>query len=915
MRKLVPHLFVLTVLVLAGMTGLQGSLRDMIMDLRFRVVTRAASGTIAMIEIDAPSIDASGVWPWPRRLHAELLEKLDKIGVSDIAFDVDFSSASDREADERFANALKQSSSSVILASFRQRGRQGSGQKQFYINRPLPIFAQSAWAGLVNVVADQDGLSRHYSFGDMIEGEFVPSMGALLAGTETAVPGEFRIDFGIRTERVPRVSFIDVLKETPEAMDLIRGRKVIVSGTALELGDRLNVPNGQILPGSLLQILAAESLLQDRAISVTTMWTSMALAALLALIMLLIRNRLSLLHRAIFLAGSALACEVSAFVIQSFFPIAFDTSLLHLTVFAHVIAAALNEIQVRGLLRSIAEHRFRKVAMSLADGFVCIDQHGRITFANTAVETIFGYTTTEIHGRPWQELLTEIDRGQALQRMRAITPRQKIEIDTLGSSIEMTGLRRDGVSFDLECSLSAWHDLSGISYGAVLRDITERKAYEKRLFYIATHDILTGLSNRTQLVSILARLAKESEEQTQEIALILLAFPRLQDLGEIYGLNFSDEVLCEVARTLVRSVTSTATVARVGDHEFAVMIETGIDQAMTCANTLYAGFQQEAIQVGDRKLRFAPSIGVNVAQRKDLAIEEFMGNAHLAFSQSTLVTGHQPAIFAPHMRQSIEVNHRLEAELRIAIAESQFELFYQPQVDLISGSLVGAEALIRWRHPQKGYVPPGIFMPFVNNSVMSEQVSAWVMRNAMEQAAAWEKAGQGVRVGINLSPSQFNGNLAHDVISLLAETGLDPHLLELEITEDIMLVNVEAARHMLTQIRAHGVKIALDDFGTGYGNLSYLKTYPVDTMKVDQTFVRSMMQDGNDTEIVAATVLLGRALGLCVIAEGIEDEQTATRLREIGCAEGQGYLYGKPMPAEEFERKFLRPASKVERRA
>ena len=359
MRKLVPHLFVLTVLVLAGMTGLQGSLRDMIMDLRFRVVTRAASGTIAMVEIDAPSIDAIGVWPWPRRLHAELLEKLEKIGVSDIAFDVDFSSASDREADERFAAALKQSSSSVILASFRQRGRPGSGQKQFYINRPLPIFAESAWPGLVNVVADQDGLSRHYSFGDMIEGEFVPSMGALLAGTETAVPGEFRIDFGIKTERVPRVSFIDVLKETPEAMDLIRGRKVIVSGTALELGDRLNVPNGQILPGSLLQILAAESLLQDRAISVTTMWTSMALAALVALIMLVIRNRLSLIHRAIFLAGSALACEVAAFVVQSRFPISVDTSLLHLMVVAQVRLMRSRSVACCAALLNTASARWR----------------------------------------------------------------------------------------------------------------------------------------------------------------------------------------------------------------------------------------------------------------------------------------------------------------------------------------------------------------------------------------------------------------------------------------------------------------------------------------------------------------------------------------------------------------------------
>ena len=821
---------------------------------------------------------------------------------------MDFSSASEPESDRRFAEALKHSSSSVILASFRQRGREGSGQKAFYVNRPLPMFARSAWPGVVNVLADHDALFRHYSYGDMIDGEFVPSMGALLAGTDKASPGDFRIDFGIKADRVPRVSYIDILNETPEALEEIRGRKIIVSGTALELGDRLNVPNGRILPGSLLQILAAESLLQDRAISITSKWTSLALIALCALVTLLIRNRFHLLHRFLFLVGGAILCEAAAIVLQSILPIAVDTSYLHIAVVAYLIATALNEIQIRGLLRSIAEHRFRKVAMSLADGFVCIDQHGNVTFANSAVEAIFGYESTEILGKPWQELLAEAERDHAQRRMRASMPRQKLEIEPTASALEVTGLRKDGSRFDLECSLSAWKDVSGISYGAVLRDITDRKEHEKRLLYLATHDTLTGLANRTNLVAMLETLASKQEANNPEIALILLAFPRLQDLGEIYGLNFADEALCVVARTLVLSVPKAATVARIGDHEFAVLMPTGIDQAMTVANALHAGFQQEAIIIGDRSLRFSPSIGVDVTPRVGMAVEEFMGNAHLALSQSSLVTAHEPAIFAPHMRQSIETNHRLEAELRIAIAENQFELFYQPQVDLKTGALVGAEALIRWRHPQKGYVAPGIFMPFVNNSAMSEPVSSWVMRNAMVQAAVWERLGHRVRMGINLSPSQFNGNLAHQVTSLLMETGLDPRLLELEITEDIMLVNVDAARQMLTQIRAHGVKIALDDFGTGYGNLSYLKTYPVDTMKIDQSFVRSLMQDGNDAPIVAATVMLGRALSLGLIAEGIEDEETALRLRELGCVEGQGYLYGKPMPAAEFERRYLASA-------
>jgi EAL domain-containing protein (putative c-di-GMP-specific phosphodiesterase class I) len=286
--------------------------------------------------------------------------------------------------------------------------------------------------------------------------------------------------------------------------------------------------------------------------------------------------------------------------------------------------------------------------------------------------------------------------------------------------------------------------------------------------------------------------------------------------------------------------------------------------------------------------------------------DELLSNGHLAFCRAKATRRGAHVIFESAIRQEIEARLRLESELALAAERGEFELFYQPQVRLVDGTLIGAEALIRWRHPERGMVSPGEFMPVVNTSPCSETIAAWVLQTACHQARIWELAGHGVRIAVNLSPSQLQtGDLAAAVAEVLAATGLTPSLLELEVTEDILLLDEERVLGMFQRIQQLGVRIAFDDFGTGYASLSYLKKFPLDGLKIDRSFVLDLLSDPDDAAIVGSTVGLSKQLGLSVVAEGIENRATADLLVMMGCEEGQGYFFGRPTPASAFESEYL----------
>jgi diguanylate cyclase (GGDEF)-like protein/PAS domain S-box-containing protein len=582
-------------------------------------------------------------------------------------------------------------------------------------------------------------------------------------------------------------------------------------------------------------------------------------------------------------------------------PVVLDTALLQIAIVVYIAAIGLDEIDVRDLLGRIAENRFQRIAMSLGDGLVCTDSNYRITVWNPGATAMFGYGPDEMTGQPFHKICAaNIEEDTPFSIPDAGAP-------GTGKVIEFDARRRSGEVFPVEASFSGWQGAEGFQYGAILRDISVRKREAEKIRYLAEHDTLTGLANRYTLEARLASMIAAAEVTGIEVATLIVGLDSFQYVNDLLGHANGDLVLRAVSDRLTTEIGSAGVVARLSGDEFAIAVlcadsPGSIDQL---AKRVIAGFDTP-VMAGSRSHRVKVSIGAAVYPASGSSADELISNSHLALRRAKAGKRGGYMLFETGIRQELETRLTLEAELALAAERNEFELFYQPQVHLGSGELIGAEALIRWRHPVRGLVAPGEFIPVANTLSISERIATWVLETACRQARAWEKAGHAVRVGVNLSPSQLHyGDLAKSVADVLATTGLTPSLLELEVTEDIVILDEKKVLETFRRIQELGVRIVFDDFGTGYASLSYLKKFPLDGLKIDRSFVLDLLSHPDDAAIVSSTIVLSKQLGLSIIAEGIENRATADFLATMGCEEGQGYFFGRPMPVAELEAQFL----------
>jgi diguanylate cyclase (GGDEF)-like protein/PAS domain S-box-containing protein len=900
------HLFVFCALAVILLTGAQQTLHHVLVDKRFELLPRDATGQVVLVAIDSRSIEKISVWPWPRRLHAGLIRALDHAGANDIVFDVDFSAPSVPADDLDFQKALQNASGSVVLPTFKQLTQDRNGKSSLFVNRPLPQFSKDSWAATVNVVAGADGLVRRYSYGEVLDDVFHPSVAALLAGAYKPEQRSFVLDFSIRPDSVPQFSYVDVLNGHVGAAEL-KGKKVIIGGTAVELGDRFNVPNYGIMTGPMLQVLAAESLLQNRALQTSADFLTAGGLAVIALAMILLWRRLAAGRRLLLLIVMAIGIEVAALAVQANFAVVISTAAWQAVIAIYLVAVALDEIDIRGLLARIADRRFHRITMSVGDGLICADQKGTVTFCNPAAEVIFGYPSDQMIGRPFAALCCASDGTHGCAPFSHLDMSADLTHPSGGKTLEMKGKRSNGEIFPLEACVSTWSGADGVQYGFILRDITVRKREEEKVRYLAAYDTLTGLANRNTLRDHLDVKLRD-DFGGAEVGLILVGIDKFKEINDTLGHARGDQLLRAFADNLSVRVPDATLVARFGGDVFAVVVagQDVLQRTIEIADAVCGPRTETALSVDGRRLRVRCSAGISIYPKDCNTAEQLLANADLAFYRAKSAGGGHSVFFDQSIRSELESRLALEADLRRAIDRDEFVLFYQPQMDLRTGALVGVEALIRWRPPEKGLVSPGEFIPVLNASPMSDQVAHWVLQTACRQGRHWQQRGHELRISVNLSPSQIqSGDLAATVAQVLGDTSLPPALLELEVTEDILLSDDERAREIFSDIQKLGVHIAFDDFGTGYASLAYLKKFPLDRLKIDRSFVRDLLTDPSDAAIVDSTIRLGKQLGLAVIAEGIEDSPTAELLARMGCAEGQGYHFGRPMPVEDIEREFL----------
>jgi diguanylate cyclase (GGDEF)-like protein/PAS domain S-box-containing protein len=527
------------------------------------------------------------------------------------------------------------------------------------------------------------------------------------------------------------------------------------------------------------------------------------------------------------------------------------------------------------------------------------DSQGRVLFMNAYLASLAGVGSTEAVGFDMRPMFGEdhAARGKTLDR-------KVISTQTALPSFEEDIIDCNGTKRVFLTTKTPLRDRSNAVVGVLTSslDITDRKRAENHLFYMAHHDVLTNLANRALLSDRLRREIARTRRGDSPFALHLIDLDGFKDINDGLGHQVGDQFLVEVANRLRSVVRDTDTVARLGGDEFAVLQTrvTRNEDAVDMANRILDAVNKPWSHAGEQ-VTLSASIGITV-HPTDGDVQELLRNSDLAMYRAKHDGGKVFRFYASDMDRRARASLILDTDLRTAIDKNQFVLHYQPQIALRTWRVTGAEALLRWQRPGHGLIGPSEFLARAEENGLIIPITEWALREACRQAKLWQQRGHPpTRVGVNLSSIQFfKQNVPLMVAKILAETGLDPWLLDLELTESIVMHNTDAVSKDLQQLRELGVGISIDDFGTRYSTLAYVKHFPVDRLKIDQCFVRDIATNPSDAAIVRAIVSLGHSLDLEIVAEGVETVQQATMLRAEGCDEVQGFYFGGPMSTDDL---------------
>jgi len=761
-----------------------------------------ASDEIVIVAVDDASLQKLGRWPWSRRLHAELLDRLTDMQAKVVGFDVLFAEhqRDDPSADKLFAEAIKRNGNTILAVAPSNPFRDASITEVL----PLPILAEfAAGLGHVDIEIDTDGLSRsfylHAGIGDTHWPTFTLAM--LQAGSETAVVqtlpttgidagsargwvrrDRFLVAYDPRPDAVHTISVHEILSNDDIAPE-IAGKYVLVGSTATGLGDVISTPvslDHQRMPGVELNAHILSGLLQrDLATEMTATQ-----------------------YHALTLAVTGIA---AVWMVSTSFPAAIVLFLLSVT----------------GILA-------------------------------LAAAILFG----------WQLWFPPA---------AAIAP--------------------------LIIGFPLWGAWSLLLEKRINRSLTVRMQHQ------ALHHSVTDLPNQYVLEDRLRALSDASAADSEIAALIIVHIKWSGSAGGIVGRSAGDQLLGAIAQRLRDAVRSNDLVVHLSGDDFGVLVAdlTDSDQAVRIAQNLI-NILMEPLDLGDSQISLSPRMGMSLWPKDSPDTTALLRDAYIAMFRARIEQSTRTCVYSDEIAEEVHARSRLEQALLSAMERGEFEVYYQPQVVTESGRIIGVEALLRWQNPELGLVYPGTFIPVAEHTGLIHAIGGWVLRTACEQVQRWNQQGIGpLRLAVNLSPLQFaDDNLVKEVQTALKVSGLDPHSLELEITESAVMQNMEQATAAMSALKAQGVTLAIDDFGTGYSSLSNLRHFPLDRIKIDQSFTREIQSNKDVREITTTIIAMAKRLKLEIIAEGVETESQASFLGEKGCDELQGYFISHPLPATDI---------------
>jgi diguanylate cyclase (GGDEF)-like protein/PAS domain S-box-containing protein len=861
-------------------------------DARARLLLHSVESDIVIVGIDAGSLAALKRWPWPRRHHAALIRRLAEAGAARVFLDIDFSLKSNALDDAALEAALADwNGGSLQLPTFFQSPTYAGGDP--VVTQPLERFARHAQLVAVNRRPGADGLERSWRSSWMIDGTRLPTVidpdGSLPPDSSTP------IDYSISPKSFAYLSFADVLRGEVPASTL-RGKTVYVGATAVELGDMVPVPLHRSLPGVVVQALATESV-RAGALAVPPAWLSALLLVAWTLASARALRARAWRRNALMLGGAVALATGASIYAHAVLRIALEVvpfALATAGVFLVVTLQSLDRQTWRAFAYALGMRRrdalLKSVVHSSTDCIVCVDGEGFIRTANPAAGRLFACSTIQLVGAPISRFIPGLAMRNAGREAHPLA-------DLHGTVTEWVARTRAGDEFPAELAASRVRLPYQGLYTAIVRDISDRRAQQASLEHQATHDSLTQLPNRTALMQWLDA-ALTVDGPLAPVSLMMLDLCRFKEINDTLGHHIGDQVLHEVARRFQGAIGAVDRIARIGGDEFIVVVAGRERQAG--AERIPERLQEclrAPIDVAGVSIEVGLSIGIACCPEDGTDAPTLLRRADVAM----YVAKRRGTPFERYDRSHDGHSVRslaLGVELRAAIEGDTLSLHYQPQVDLRSGRVAGVEALLRWEHPALGPVRPDEFLAIAESTDLIRPLTEWTLRRALADVLEWRRQGGALRVAVNLSARLLQDTaFPQRLLALLESSGAAPEALELEITESAMMQDPARALDVVRDIAILGVRIAIDDFGTGYSSLGYLRDLPVQALKLDKSFVAGMRSNAGDRIIVESTLRMAHALGLEVVAEGIESQWEEAFLAKTGYDYGQGYHYSPALPA------------------
>jgi diguanylate cyclase (GGDEF)-like protein/PAS domain S-box-containing protein len=541
---------------------------------------------------------------------------------------------------------------------------------------------------------------------------------------------------------------------------------------------------------------------------------------------------------------------------------------------------------------------------SISDAVICTDMAGRIDYLNVAAEKMTGWSRKEADGLPISDVFSIINGITGKTDLNPVEWVLKKD-EPMGLAANTVLVRRDGVEVPIEDSISPIHDADGKLTGAVLvfHDVAAAKAMVEKMAHLAHHDFLTDLPNRLLLNDRIAHAVTAARRYGTTLAVLFLDLDNFKHINDSHGHATGDLLLGSVTQRLNSCVRASDTVSRQGGDEFVILLSDCSDEShiASTAEKIHAALSLPHL-IEKRELHVSSSMGISVYPADGADAETLIKSADTAMYCAKAKGRNNHQFFNSEMNARAVERQFIESNLRRALKAQEFVLHYQPKVNLSTGKITGAEALLRWQHPEWGMLLPERFIAIAEDCGMIVPIGQWVLREVCSQAKRWIDSGaMPISMAVNISALEFRQkSFFQNLDAILKDTGLAPELLQLEITEGVLMHDASASAAILRQLKERGLQLAIDDFGTGYSSLSYLKQFPIDVLKIDQSFVRDIGTANDEGIIVSAVIGMGNSLKLKVVAEGIENQEQLAFLKVRHCQEGQGFLFGSPVAADLF---------------